>query len=164
MDDFHNDCGGGVRPIVSAIVSALNNGGPPPSTTQGSGNPTTTANPITTPTTTKSGGGGPSKTNKYINYVFFNCFIYYIFIKIYNTFKCVLYLIIHTVSCDGLTGSCQIVPDPDDCTLYHRCNGGVPEPAAKCPTGTVWYQPECICDWTYNVPNDFLQECGLAPF
>ena len=132
MDDFHNDCGGGVRPIVSAIVSALNNGGPPPSTTQGSGNPTTTANPITTP--------------------------------IYDTFKCVLYLIIHTVSCDGLTGSCQIVPDPDDCTLYHRCNGGVPEPAAKCPTGTVWYQPECICDWTYNVPNDFLQECGLAPF
>ena len=59
MDDFHNDCGGGVNPLINSIVDTLNSGSP---------GQTTTARPVTTgptggnPTTTKPSSGGGNIT------------------------------------------------------------------------------------------------------
>ena len=62
MDDFRNDCGGGARPLLTAINSALYANAPPttprPTTTPG---PTSIIPITSTGTSGTSGTSGPGK-------------------------------------------------------------------------------------------------------
>lgn len=136
MDDFRNDCGGGVNPLLKAINNALSANAP--STTFG---PTTTGSPtslvpITSTITSTADTSGPCK-RKFCTFNFNDL----------NDKLCI-FKNIFSVTC---TSESQLLPDPDDCTVFYRCHLGVPEPM-KCPTGEVFNPISLQCDWPYNVP------------